>query len=111
MSIAVPARHCLELAASAAPAMLGRVIDVAVADMQEAETRLIGPQRQDMADAWLQLLQSRVSWCEQYPSRLRAAFAAPVADAPATATPTANRKQTLALVDDESVVQAIEAAR
>lgn len=111
MSIAVPARHCLELAAAAAPALLGRVIDVAVADMQQAETRLVGPQRQDMADAWLQLLQHRATWCEHYPSRLRSGFEAPDENSgPAPLTPTL-RKPALALVDDESVVQAIESSR
>lgn len=113
-SIATPARHCLELAAAAAPALLGRVIDVAVADMQEAEVKLTGQARQEMADSWLLMLQHRRAWSEQFPSRLRAAFEAPPEATSAPAPLAANggsRKPALSLVDDESVVKAIESSR
>lgn len=111
-SIATPARHCLELATAAAPALLGRVIDVAVADMQAAEVKLTGQQRQEMADSWLLLLQHRRAFSEQYPSRLRSAFEAPPEATPAPAAANGgSRKPPLSLVDDESVVKAIESSR
>ena len=79
-----PARRCLDLAAAAAPALIGRVIEQAVAAMQQEE--LQSPdvrQRQELAEAWLALSQQRADWMERFPALLGAAQQAMGEQAPA----------------------------
>lgn len=108
-SYPAPARRCLDLAAAAAPALVERVVDAAVASLQQSEMDgPAGAQRQELAQAWLALLQRRADWAGRYPGLLAAAM-----DRPAQAAPAAreNRDAVLALVDEDDLVQRIEASR
>lgn len=107
----LPARRCLDLAAAAAPALLGKVLEQAVAALQQEELQGRDvARRQELADAWLDLMQRSDDWVRRYPSLLRAAQEA---DAPAAATPARgeSRKPVLSLVDDAALTQSLEAAR
>ncbi|MDB5898510.1 MAG: hypothetical protein JWP41_2112 [Ramlibacter sp.] len=114
MPVHSPARQCTDLAAAAAPAMIGRAIDQAIVALQEEEQRCQGvAQRRELADAWLELSKRRNEWAQRYPVLLRAAQAAQELPAPAkrTAAPSTEGFGALSLVDDDSVSLAIESAR
>jgi hypothetical protein len=106
------ARQCMDLAAAAAPAMVGRAIDRAITSLQEEEQRAQSvPRRQELADAWLELSRRRQDWGQRYPSLLRAAMAV---QQPAVAEPVQesnDRFGGLSLVDETQVARAVESSR
>lgn len=108
------ARRCIELAIAAAPAMVGRAVDHAVAALQQEEQRATStPQRQELADAWLELSRRRADWLQRFPLLLRQAQMAPTPE-PATATADADPEDRfggLTLVDEEALAREIESAR
>lgn len=105
------ARQCLELAAAAAPALLGRVVDQAIGSLQQEEQRSTSvAQRQELADAWLELTRRRADWSARFASLLQAAHAAP-ASSPAAAPQGNDRFGGLALVDEQALADEIEDAR
>ena len=107
-SVTPLARRCIDLAIAAAPAIAERVIDQAVAALQEEETRCaVGAERRLLAEAWLALLQQRSDWRERFPLALRGA----PAEAPAPLPDAGSRRGPLALVDDDALVQSLEARR
>lgn len=105
-----PARLCLDLAAAAAPALVERAVDAAVESLQQAERECsASAQRQELADAWLALVQRRSDWSQRYPALLRASMQAePAAPEPIKVQA---RAPTLALVDDDALVRSLESAR
>lgn len=104
------ARACLDLAVAAAPSLVDHAIDAAVESLQQAERECqASAQRQELADAWLALLQRRVEWTQRYPALLRAAMESAPAEAPAAKAQ--GRGMPLALIDDDALVQSLEAAR
>lgn len=111
-----PARQCIELAFSAAPAMIGRAVDEAVAALQQEEQRSPSvTQRQEIADAWLELTRRRAHWLQRFPALLRAAqLARPNEAAPhaaAASTDAGDRFGGLALVDEDALASEIENGR
>lgn len=111
---AATARQCIELAAAAAPAMVGRAIDQAVAAMQEEEQRSKSvAQRQELADAWLELLRRRADWSQRFASQLAVAqAAAPDTESHAPAAqPSDDRFGGLSLVDEDALAKTIEGSR
>lgn len=104
------ARRCIELAAASAPAMLDRAFGEAVTGLQEEEQQATSvTRRQELADAWMELLQRRREWSARYPALLRAAMEAePVA---ATAPAPLAGRPTLALVDEDTLAQSLDASR
>ncbi|HQS92943.1 DUF1631 family protein, partial [Polaromonas sp.] len=128
-------QSCVEAAAKAGRSALERCIDDAVAGLQIAETQ--SPkmvERDQIAHAWLGLQQHKAAWAEQYPAALLAVFAAGLsttaraallsdgifmpaqAPRPRTDTPGASSSgfsglDSLRLVDDDDVSQAIESSR
>ncbi len=124
-------QSCVEEAARAAKAALERCIEDAVAGLQVAETQ--SPQvseRHLLAAAARDLLKHKSGWLAQYPFQLlqafeagvtSTAFAALTADTPSPQVPAASSfsatglarlsLESLSLVDDSHVSQAIEASR
>ena len=102
----------MELAIAAAPAMVGRAVEQAVASLQQEEQRCpVVAQRQELADAWLELTRRRAHWMQRYPSLLRSAQAVRASRAPATAASTQDRFGGLALVEEDTLAREIEGAR
>lgn len=108
-----PARQCLDLAAAAAPAMVGRAIDQAVAALQQEEQRSKSvAQRQELADAWLELLRRRSDWSHRYASQLSVAQACVPEPVPAAgAALVDDRFGGLSLVDEDALARTIEGSR
>lgn len=111
-----PARQCLELAFAAAPAMVGHAVDQAVAALQAEEQRSQSvAQRQDLADAWLELTRRRDAWSGRFASLLRTAQATrpsqPTARAAAPAADSKDRFGGLTLLDEDTLASEIESAR
>ena len=126
-------QSCVEEAATASQAALGRAMDDALAALQIAETQsLKRAERELIAAACLGLIKHKPSWVTQYPADLRAAFLHGVASStggalqPDGSGPAAlNRAGTprqvgfagsssgggLSLLDDADVSQSIEASR
>jgi hypothetical protein len=103
------ALRCLDLAAAAAPGMIDRAIAEAVTLMQEEERQSPNvARRQEVADAWLELLQRRKDWRDRYPRLLRSAQDGPL---PQAAAPARSSRTALTLVDDEALVQTLESSR
>lgn len=110
-----PARQCLELAFAAAPAMVGHAVDQAVATLQAEEQRSQSvAQRQEIADAWLELTRRRAHWAGRFAQLLRAAQVAkpvqPEARA-AAAVDSNDRFGGLTLLDEDTLATEIESAR
>jgi hypothetical protein len=105
------AKQCTDLAGTRASAMLGRAIEQAIAGLQQEEQRCnVVAQRQELADAWLELSRRREDWAQRYAQCLQAAQA--VREAPAAKAPAgADRFGGLALVDEDAIVHEIESAR
>lgn len=105
-------RQCLELATAAAPRLIERAVDHAVTQMQDDELRSQSTaQRREIADAYRELLRLRAAWIERYPAVLAAALQASESEGPLPTAAAPVRASALTLVDDEAVLQAIEAAR
>lgn len=106
------ARQCLDLAAAAAPGLLSRAIEQAVASLQEEEDRAPKmAQRQELADAWLALTRNRADWSQRYPELLRTVQLAPARIPEAPAPGSDERFGDLALVEEDTVTREIEGSR
>ncbi|MDW5441434.1 DUF1631 family protein [Polaromonas sp. SM01] len=114
--------HCLQEAAKAAKPALEHCIDHAVAALQIAETQSLKPaERDNLGQAWRELLKNKDGWCAQYPQALLAAFnsTAPGAtDRPAaqpfttgTSTRPGSGADLFSLVDNAQVEEGIESSR
>lgn len=102
----------MDLATAAAPRLIERAVDHAVAQLQDEELRSQSTaQRREIADAYRELLRVRPAWIERYPGVLAATLQAEESADPAPAMPQDVRASALTLVEDEAVLQAIEAAR
>lgn len=111
-----PARQCLELAFAAAPALVGHAVDQAVATLQAEEQRSQSvAQRQEIADAWLELTRRRAHWAGRFAQLLRAAQLAkpakPEARAAAAVADSKDRFGGLTLLDEDTLATEIESAR
>lgn len=105
-------RQCLDLATAAAPRLIERAVDHAVTQLQDDELRSQSTaQRREIADAYRELLRLRPMWIERYPAVLAATLQADESAEPSAAATQPVRASALTLVDDEAVLQAIEAAR
>jgi hypothetical protein len=106
-------RQTLARASEAAAAVLGRCIEEAVTALQDAENK--GQRmadRQEIADAWRELLKHKAAWVAGYPAALAVAFqAAPDRDTNAPRNQARLKLDALTLVDDEQVLQDIESSR
>jgi hypothetical protein len=100
-------------AAHAAPRLLERCVEHAVAELQAAETKAIAEQRQQVADAWRAMVARRKGWSERFPGLLQAAIEADVRaglrDPPQEAS--SSGFAALALVDDTEIARKIESTR
>lgn len=110
------ARQCIELALTAAPAMVGHAVDQAVAALQAEEQRSQSvAQRQELADAWLELTRRRAHWTGRFAPLLRAAQAArptqPETRATAAVVDSNDRFGGLTLLDEDTLATEIESAR
>lgn len=113
--------QCYEHAASASKGALERCLDLAVAALQEAETKAAkGGGREELGDAWRELQSRKPSWCERFPRELMAAFKsaghAAVQDGVAVAVHSQTsaikpKAMALSLADDTQLADAIEATR
>ena len=113
--------QCFQQAATASRRALERCLDVAVAQLQEAEARTMKiAERDDLGVAWRELLKHKAAWCDQYPRDLLQAFKAAALTAakePAAASATRPaaaarvRLDALSLVDDTQLSEAIESSR
>lgn len=106
------AQRCLDLAAAAAPGLLSRAIEQAVASLQQEEDRAPKmAQRQELADAWLGLTRNRADWSQRYADLLQAVQRAPqrVPDAPSPGGD--DRFGGLTLVEEDTVTREIEGSR
>lgn len=101
-------------AASAAARLIEHSVDHAVTALQSAESQAVSEQRQQVADAWRELLVRRKAWADRYPRLLRAAcdkaarYEPPpegAADAPSSGF------AALTLVDDTEIARKIESSR
>ncbi len=129
-------KHCLEDTAKASGPMLAKCVDVAVAALQALELKSMKvAERDQLASAWRQLAGRKDTWATRYPADLLAAFTASVAATPvageslalgakkllgaSSGIPSGYSESSmgglnldnLKLVDDASVVQAIDAQR
>ncbi|MGV3493101.1 MAG: DUF1631 family protein [Ramlibacter sp.] len=104
-------------AAAAAADLVDHCIERATADLQEAESRAMSPERQRIADAWRALLQQRLVWRQRFPRLLSTAIAeeargtaepAPVAADPPTSS---SGFLEFSLVDDTEIASRIESTR
>ncbi|TAG37201.1 MAG: DUF1631 family protein [Polaromonas sp.] len=115
--------QCLQYAANACSAALGRCVDGAVAALQLAENQSIKvAERDTLSQSWRQLQNSKPTWLARYPVDMLAAFASGLASGKktgASATPDDGDSRRSAsmgldafsLVDDADVVQSIEKSR
>ena len=120
-------QSCLQEAAKAARPALERCMDVAVAMLQDAELKSMKvAERDELAQAWRILQDSKPAWSARYPSNLQDAFAREAEAATAEAKtqhlpksdPAAGHiparssgrlgAEAFSLVDDADVAQAIE---
>jgi hypothetical protein len=103
----------LREAAGGAGRLIEQCVDHAVAELQAAEARAPGEQRQHIADAWRQLVQHRRAWSERYPRLLRAAFEAEAngTERAEAAPERASGFMSLSLVDDTEIARKIESSR
>lgn len=106
------ARQCLDLAAAAAPGLLSRAMEQAVASLQQEEDRAPKmAQRQELADAWLALTRNRADWSQRYAELLRTVQLAPPRVPEAPAPETDDRFGGFTLVEEDTVTREIEGAR
>ena len=130
-------KHCLEDTAKACGPLLAQCVSVAVAALQDLELKSMKvAERDQLAGAWRQLARCKDAWAARYPSDMLAAFSASVAAAPlggAGLVPAASADKlsgepasaqgfndsgggglnldSLSLVDDAQVAQAIDSQR
>jgi hypothetical protein len=100
-------------AASAAARLIDACVEHAVAELQQAESRVTGEQRQQLADGWRELLVRRRGWSERFPRLLGAAVHADAngSGRDAEALPTPSAFAALSLVDDSEIARKIDTSR
>lgn len=105
-------RQCLEQAVQASACLIASCIDDAVTALLEQEKQgLTAARRQEVSDAWRELLKHRPAWVERYPRELRLALEAPPEKPAATAPPRRISIDAMTLVADDQVNQEIAASR
>lgn len=113
-------QRCLQEAAKAGKPALERCIDHAVSALQVAETQSMKVvERDELGQAWRELVKYKASWCLQYATDLSQAFNAAASAAPKVKAVPTSRPAALALagadmfslVDDTQVEEGIESAR
>lgn len=112
-------QQCFQEAAALSKGALEHCLDHALAILQEAETKSMKvAERDELGTAWRELLKHKADWAAQYPRELLVAFKAAAAAAarepsqPQAATGAPKmRGDTLALVDDTQLTEAIESSR
>jgi hypothetical protein len=87
---------------------LDHVVSV-LRDAESASTRMA--ERNELGDAWRELLKHQAAWCKRYPEELRAAIDASAAAQPAQRKLAATAGFELTLVDDDRIVEQIESSR
>lgn len=97
-------------AAAAAPRLIERCTDDAVAALQAAEAQAPAEQRQVVGDAWRAMQARREAWTARFALLLQQAFDADPARDAAPSTP-ADDSLSLTLVDDTEIAREIESAR
>ena len=104
--------QCFDRVLREAPALLGRSLNATVAALQEAEnqSREVA-QRSLLARAWFSLERQRNPLTAQFPLRLQQAFQRGDHDGPTSSMGRMSDSSLLALVDDDSVNESLEAAR
>ena len=89
---------------------LERCLTRVVSDLQQAEgTSVKTEERMELGDAWRELMRHQASWCEMYPTELRAAFSAS-GGARAETKPRSGKLE-LTLVDESAIDEEIESSR
>jgi hypothetical protein len=105
-------QQCFDEVAESAPMALERCLDHVVSVLRDAEsasTRMA--ERNELGDAWRELLKHQAAWCKRYPEELRAAIDASAAAQPAQRKLAATAGFELTLVDDDRIVEQIESSR
>jgi len=104
--------QCFDRVLREAPALLGRSLNATVAALQDAEnqSREVA-QRSLLARAWFSLERQRNPLTAQFPLRLQQAFQRGDHDGPTSSMGRMSDSSLLALVDDDSVNESLEAAR
>lgn len=92
--------------------MLGRCMEVAIADLQAAENKGTDMAMRDrVARAWWLLLQNKAQWSQAFPQRLREAFDGAPGDTQLSRPSTLSESVMLSLVDEDVVNESLESAR
>ncbi|OOG46561.1 DUF1631 family protein [Polaromonas sp. A23] len=113
-------QRCLQEAAKAGKPALERCIDHAVSALQVAETQSMkAVERDELGQAWRELVRLKGSWCQQYAADLSQAFNAAASATPKVKVMSTSRPAALALagadlfslVDDTQVEAGIESSR
>lgn len=104
--------QCFDRVLREAPALLGRSLNATVAALQDEEnqSREVA-QRSLLARAWFSLERQRNQLTAQFPLRLQQAFQRGDHDGPTSSMGRMSDSSLLALVDDDSVNESLEAAR
>ena len=104
--------QCFDRVLREAPALLGRSLNAAVVALQDAEnqSREVA-QRTLLARAWFSLERQRTQLSAQFPLRLQQAFQRGDHEGPTSSLARMSDSSLLALVDDSSVNESLEAAR
>jgi hypothetical protein len=103
---------CFDEVAESAPMALERCLDHVVSVLREAEgasTRMA--ERNELGDAWRELLKHQAAWCKRYPEELRAAINASSSPQALERKIPATAGLELTLVDDDRIVEQIESSR
>ena len=100
-------------ASAAAPTLVERCVDHAVSELQSAEGRALPAQRQQLSDAWRELVARRTVWMQHFPRLLARACEADARDDGSASGPVAFASSfaDLSLVDDDEIASKIESSR
>jgi hypothetical protein len=99
-------------ASAAAAALIEQCVDHAVAELQSTEARSMPSQRQQLSDAWRELLARRKGWKEQFPRLLATACEIDAKDdGSGTSAGFTSSFADLSLVDDNVIASKIESSR
>jgi hypothetical protein len=116
-------QQCFQEAAAASKGALEHCVDHAVGILQDAELKSMKvAERDELGMAWRELLKHKADWAAQYPRELLVAFKTAANNAAKQTGPSTSasspqpsggkmRLDTLALVDDNQLTEAIESAR
>jgi hypothetical protein len=105
-------QQCFDEVADSAPMALERCLDHVVSVLRDAEgasTRMA--ERNELGDAWRELLKHQAAWCKRYPEELRAAIKASNAKPQAERQSASTARLELTLVDDDQIARQIESSR